>query len=123
MPPISPAHPVDAVKARIRTDIRAAMSAKHMNEARVLRTLLAALDNAESHPVAPGHTPYTEYAFGDKGVEVERKVLTAEDVERILEAEHDERVTAAGELERHGKTAEASALRAEAALVARYKRA
>jgi hypothetical protein len=121
--PTPPAHPVDAVKARIRTDIRAAMSAKHMNEARVLRTLLAALDNAEAHPVAPRHAPYVEHAFGDKAVEVARKVLTADDVEVVLKAEHEERVTAARELELHGKAAAASALKAEAALVARYMRA
>jgi uncharacterized protein YqeY len=115
-------HPVDAVKARLRTDIRAAMSAKQMNEARVLRTLLAALDNAEAHPVASGHTPYVEHAFGDKAVEVARKVLTAEDVETVLRTEHEERAAAARVLDQHGKAAEASALKAEAALVARYMR-
>ncbi len=118
-----PVHPIDAVKARIRADIRAAMGAKQMSEARVLRTLLAALDNAEAQPVAPGHTPYVERAFGDKAAEVARKVLTAEDVETVLEAEHEERVSAARALEQHGKAAEASALNAEAALVARYMRA
>lgn len=113
-------HPVDAIKARLRADIRAAMSAKQMTEARVLRTLLAALDNAEAHPVVAGHTPYVEHPFGDKAVEVARKVLSTEDIEAVLKAELEERVTAARDLEQHGKTAEASALKAEAALVARY---
>lgn len=116
-------HPVDAVKARLRADIRAAMSAKQMSEARVLRTLLAALDNAEAHPVATGHTPSVEQAFGDKSVEVARKVLSSDDVEAVLKAEYDERVTAARELEQHGKVAEARALKAEVALVSRYLRA
>ena len=123
MPATPPAHPVDSVKARIRADIRAAMTAKQMSEARVLRTLLAAFDNAEAQPVASGHTPYVEHAFGDKAVEVARKVLTAEDVETLLESELSERVSAARALEQHGKTVEASALKAEAALVARYMRA
>lgn len=94
-----------------------------MSEARVLRTLLAALDNAEAQPVAAGYTPYVEHAFGDKAVEVARRVLTADDVEAVLKAEHDERVSAARDLEHHGKVAEASALKAEAVLVSRYMRA
>ncbi len=122
MTPDLPAHPIDAIKVRIRADIRTAMSAKQMNEARVLRTLLAALDNAEAHPVAPGHTPYVEHAFGDRAVEVARKVLTADDVEAVLKTEREERAAAARVLEQHGRVAEASALMSEAALVARYMR-
>ena len=42
--------PIGIAKARIRDDLRKTMLAKNMAEASVLRTLLAALDNAEAIP-------------------------------------------------------------------------
>jgi uncharacterized protein YqeY len=110
--------PAEGAKARIRADIRAAMTAKNMVEAKLLRTLLAALDNAEAVSVAIG--PYVERAFGDPATEVARKTLTREDVEAVIEAESAERLAAARDLERHGRAAEAATLQAEAALLQRY---
>src|SRR6185503_3713213 len=104
---------VDAVKARIRADLRAAMSAKKMDEVGVLRTLLAALDNAEAVAVAPER--YTERKFGDPATEVPRKQLSAEDVIAIISAEQRERLTAAEALERAGRSEPAAKLRGEAA--------
>jgi uncharacterized protein YqeY len=109
---------VDAVKARIRADLRAAMSAKKMDEVGVLRTLLAALDNAEAVSVAPER--YTERSFGDPATEVPRKQLSEEDVEEILSAEQRERLTVAETLERAGRAEDAAKLKNEAAIVARY---
>jgi uncharacterized protein YqeY len=119
---LSPAYPVDAVKARIREDIRAALRARNLREAGVLRTLLAALDNAEAHPVAGGHTPYVARTFGDKAVEVARKVLSAEEVDAVLHRECDEKLSVARQLDERGRAAEAADLTAEAAIVARYMR-
>jgi len=109
---------IDTVRTRIRMDLRAAMSAKRMDEVGVLRTLLAALDNAEAVPVAPER--YTERAFGDPATEVPRKVLSAEDVAAILKAEQREDVTVAEALERAGRAEDAAKLRDAAAIVARY---
>ncbi len=109
---------VDAVRARIRTDLRAAMSAKATGEIAVLRTLLAALDNAEAVPVAPER--YTERQFGDPGTEVARKQLSAEDVAAILEAEQREKLTVAEQLAKVGRADDAAKLKADASIVGRY---
>src|SRR6185503_4429007 len=109
---------VDVVRTHIRTDLREAMRAKRMDEVAVLRTLIAALDNAEAITVAPER--YTERAFGDPATEVPRKLLSAAEVAAVLEAEQREKLTAAAELERAGRAADAVKLRDAAAIVSRY---
>jgi len=109
---------VEAVRALIRADLRAAMSAKAMGEIAVLRTLLSALDNAEAVPLAPER--YTERKFGDPATEVPRKQLSADEVAAILGAEQREKLTVADTLERTGRAADAEKLKADAAIVARY---
>lgn len=113
-----PDNSFDIVRARIRTDLRAAMSAKRMDEAAALRTLIAALDNAEVVSVPPER--YTARAFGDPATEVPRKRLSAEEVDAILLAEQNERLLVAQALEQAGWAENAERLRQEAVVVARY---
>lgn len=109
---------IDVIRARIRTDLRIAMGARKMEEVAVLRTLLAALDNAEAVSVPPKR--YTVRQFGDPATEVPRKQLGAEDVVAILEAEQSEKLSVASSLEQVGRTEDAAKLRNAAAIVARY---
>ena len=114
--------PIDIVKTRIRHDLRQAMLARNRAEAGVLRTLLAALDNAEAVPVGREHERYVERAFGDPAAEVPRLSLTAEAVEAVLAAERTERLVVAERLAQSGRDDDAARLRAEADIVARYGR-
>jgi uncharacterized protein YqeY len=118
MSTLPPDDGVDVIKARLRTDLRAAMGARRIDEVAVLRTLLGALDNAEAVSVAPQH--YTERPFGDPATEVPRKRLSADDVEAVLGAEQRERLLTAETLERAGRAEDATKLRNEAAIVGRY---
>ena len=108
-----------ALKLRLRGDLKAAMQARAADEVRLLRTLIAALDNAEAVSVEAG--PYTFRALGDPSGEVPRRELDDEAVDRLLAAEIEARLAAADDYERHGETGEAERLRSEAGLVARYQ--
>ncbi len=89
-------------------------------EVSLLRVLIAALDNAEAVPVGEVHQKYVVLAFGDGSAEVPRLELTANDVQAILAREQAERVAAADELERVGRSDVAQSRRDEAGLIARY---
>ena len=114
--------PIGIAKARIRDDLRKTMLAKNMAEASVLRTLLAALDNAEAIPAAQEHQRYVVRPFGDPATEVPRRRLTSDEVEIVLATERAERLRVAERLAQSGREAEAARLRTEADLVARYLR-
>ena len=109
-----------ALKQRLRADLKAAMRARASDEVRLLRTLIAALDNAEA---VPGETGYVPRAFGDPGAEVARRELDGEAVGGLLGSEIDTRLVAAADYERHGAMDEAGRLRREVELIARYRSA
>lgn len=108
------------MKLRLRADLVAAMKEKRTVEAKVLRTLLAAIDNAEAPAVDPGAKPMDRHDFVSGSAEVQRRLLTKTRVREALLAEVQERESAAGEMERVQQTERAEALRAEALLVRRY---
>lgn len=110
-----------ALKERLRADLKAAMQARASDEVRLLRTLIAALDNAEAVSGAPDK--YVARAFGDPSGEVPRLVLDEEAVGRLLVGEIDSRLAAADDYERHGEVEPARRLREEAGLIDRYKTA
>ena len=107
-----------AFKERLRADLKAAMQARAADEVRVLRTLIAALDNAEAVPSA--QKAYVPRAFGDPSGEVARQVLDGDAVDLVLKAEVDSRLAAAADYDTHEQREQASRLRDEAALIARY---
>ena len=109
-----------ALKDRLRADLKSAMQAKASAEVGLLRTLIAALDNAEAVPgVAYTALPGT---FGDGANEVSRLELDDAAVEALLAREVEERLAAAADYERRDRAEDAARLRDEAALVSGYLR-
>jgi uncharacterized protein YqeY len=111
-----------ALKKRLRADLKAALQARASNEIRVLRTLIAALDNAEAVPTDALQISALPRAFGDGSGEIARRELGGHAVAALLAEEVASRLAAAADYERHGREDVAERLRAEAALVARYAR-
>ncbi len=109
------------LKERLRADLKAAMQARASAEVRLLRALIAALDNAEAVPGGGLVEKYVPRSFGDPSGEVARLALDGEAVELLLADEIEARVAAADDYERHGEPGEAARLREEAALIARYR--
>jgi uncharacterized protein YqeY len=110
-----------AFKDRLRRDLKAAMQARAADEVRVLRTLIAALDNAEAVPVEDPQDKYVRRAFGDPSGEVARQVLDRDAVEVVLKSEIEARLAAATGYDTHEQREQASRLRGEAALIERYR--
>src|SRR5688572_16883199 len=111
------------LKERLRADLKAAMQARMTDEVRVLRALIAALDNAEAVQIeAIQHNPLGR-ALGDPSGEVARREIDAAEVEAILAGEVAARLAAADDYDRHARPDDAARLRGEAALVGRYRAA
>jgi len=107
------------MKDRLRCDLTAALKARRGEETAVLRTLLAAIDNAEAPALASGP------ASGDPAAEagpseIERLALTPEELHRILADEVRGLEQGAARLAALGQSARAQSLRAQAAIAARY---
>lgn len=127
MPPN--ADPAQALQNRLRVDLREAMKARRSLEVSLLRGLIAAVDNAQSAGIAAGPTVSAAPAAQSQWVatgsafgagEVERKVLTDEDLAALLTAEAARRAQTASEMERVGQATLAADARAEAAMIGRY---
>ena len=84
---------------------------------RTLRTLIAALDNAEAVPLEGRHERYVVHAFSDRSAEVTRLTLTQREVGELFEREAVARRAAAAHLAALGKLVQASDLQAEAAII------
>ena len=108
------------VKDRLRADLRVAMKGRRAFEAKVIRVLVAAIDNAEAPPVQAGQTALIQHRFHTGSAEVERLLLSESDVRQVLLIEIDARERAAMELERLNMTERAKALRAEVLFARRY---
>jgi uncharacterized protein YqeY len=108
-----------ALKQRLRADLKTAMQARAGDEVRLLRTLIAAVDNAEA---VPGEHKNIQRAFGEPGGEVARRELGGEDLAALLDREIAERLAAAAGYDA-GQPDAAARLRAEAALIAGYRTA
>jgi len=111
-----------SMKERIRTDLRSAMRVRSSLIVRTLRSLLTAIDNAQVVPVGDAHVRYKVRPFGDGSAEVPRIPLTEDEIRIIVENELSLRYAAADELERCGKSQEASETREEAAVIGRYNK-
>ena len=109
-----------AMKTRLRADLRAAMKEGRSDEARLIRSLVAAIDNAEAPPLPAGQKAADLQRFHDGSAEVERLSLSVAQVRAVLMAEMQERERAAAELNRVNMVDRANALNTEALLVKRY---
>lgn len=108
-----------ALKERLRTDLKVAMQARATGEVRLLRALIAALDNAEAVPFAGMHD-HSRAQAADGPSEVARLELDAAAVNAVLAAEVAAREAAAADFVRHGRTDEAERLRGETNLIRNY---
>ncbi|MBB2157927.1 hypothetical protein HLH33_16740 [Gluconacetobacter diazotrophicus] len=106
--------------ARLRVDLKAAMRGRCLAEVKVLRGLIAAIDDAQAVPVGSLHETYVVRAFGDPSVEVPRRDLGVEDLRRLLESESAARFAAAEEYRAAGHHDRAEELTAAAKIVGRY---
>ena len=106
----------DALKERLRTDLKAAMRERRSREVGVLRTLIAAIDNAEAVPT--DHFAGRIRRREDVG-EVARRELDQAALRGIVAAEAQSRLAAA-DYDRNGRPDDAARLREEAQLVERY---
>jgi uncharacterized protein len=108
------------MKARLRADLRTAMKDGHSLAVKVIRTLVAAIDNAEAPPIHTGQAASIQHQFHCGSAEIERLRMSTSDVHRVLAAEIYERERVAAEFERLDQRHHAEALRAEGRLIRRY---
>ncbi len=108
------------MKARMRADLRAAMKEGRTSETRLLRALMAALDNAEAPPLRADRRAADQHRFREGSAEIERLHLSPAQVRAVLLAEIEERERAAAQMIRLAKPDRADALHAEALLARRY---
>jgi uncharacterized protein YqeY len=100
---------------QMKVDLMQAMKNRDRATMMTLRSLLAAIDNAEAVEVNEPLTPI----FGRTN-DVPRKLLTEEDVCQILHREAEARRSALADYVRLGREDVAEQLRGEVALIARY---
>jgi uncharacterized protein YqeY len=112
--------PAKILKDRLRADLKLAMKARDAAQASVLRSLLGAIDNSEAPDLDAEQAKEKFRRFGEGTAEVARRTLTQEELDQLLAEEVEARESAAAEFDRHGQSARAEALRAEAAIVGRY---
>ena len=108
----------DALKHRVRADLRVAMKEGQKSETRVLRALLSAIDQAEALPVEEG--PYVQHDFEAGSAEAARRDLDGAALRTVIEREIDEREAARAEFIRLGLAERAEAMGEEAGVLARY---
>jgi uncharacterized protein len=102
---------------RVQADLLVARKARHDAAITALRTLLAALSNAE----APPARPTSSLAPPTIGLaEHERLLLTDDDHQRILREQIEQRDVAALEYDSIGRSDAAAVLRAERAALEGY---
>ncbi|MHA6624823.1 GatB/YqeY domain-containing protein [Pseudonocardia sichuanensis] len=115
------------MRAEMRADLTAALKARDRVAAAALRSVLAAIENAEAVPAdprpasAPGSAHVAGAANGPGAAEARRRHLTDADVRSIVEAEVRERASAAEEYERLGRDEHAGRLRLEIEVLDRYR--
>jgi uncharacterized protein YqeY len=142
MPPRNPdaTEPGDVtedVRSRMRRGLVAAMKARDQQAVATLRSTLAAIDNAEAIEndevvdddavdagpalgTGGGHPAVAGSLLGVGAAEVDRRILTPEEVAEVVRDEVTEREVAAELLERVGHPDRAQHLRAQAEFLAAY---
>ncbi|HEY2765344.1 MAG TPA: hypothetical protein VGJ13_15240 [Pseudonocardiaceae bacterium] len=111
------------VRDRLRAALPAAMKARDVVAVAALRSALGAIDNAEAVDAArapqpsAGHSTLAGTVPGLRAAEVERRCLSATEMDEVVRAEVADRHAAAGDYERAGHHARAERLRDEAAVL------
>ena len=120
--------PADRLRLHLRRDLTAAMKARQREELATIRTLIAAIDNAEAvgvgSPASPTSASSGDFAGAIAGFgsgDVPRRELNETDLDELLDAEITDRRAQAEEFEALGRPDEALRLRDQAALIKRYR--
>ena len=108
------------MKSRLRGDLAAAMKVGGKRDAALIRELIAAIDNAEAAPRRTDETSKVRHDFRSRSAEVERLVLSKDQVRTLLLQEIQEREQAALEFRRLGESGRADELHTQAGLAKRY---
>lgn len=106
------------LRQQMKADLTRAMKARQSETVATLRSVLAAIDNAEAIPVT--ESPFPVEPVPGQRHEAPRKLLTAEDIHQIVQKERDERQAASLKYATLGLHAEAERLLAAAKLLADY---
>lgn len=106
------------LRQQMKADLTQAMKARQRATVATLRSVLAAIDNAEAIPVNEPAFP-VEPVLGQRH-EAPRKLLSAEDIRQIVQKESDERQAASAKYATLGLQDEAERLQAAATLLATY---
>jgi uncharacterized protein YqeY len=117
-PPTSP-----SLRRRLRDALVAAMKERDRAAVTVLRSTLAAIDNAEAVDAAAaagGSSAIESSPVGIGVAEVERRALSEEDIVQIVRSEVAEREAVALDYDRAGRPERAEALRAEAQVLSSH---
>jgi uncharacterized protein len=112
----------EALRQRLRDALSAAMKQRDKAAVSVLRSTLAAIDNAEAVDLpadADRGLALEQIAVGIGANEVARRPLTAAQVEQIVRGELADREAAASEYERAGRTDLAGELREGSKILSR----
>ncbi len=108
-------HETIEVRNRIKADLLRAMKSGHKADVITLRTLIAAIDNAEAIPLDEPLPP----TIG-RSNDVQRKLLGAQEIQQILQHEVDEHRAAITEYARLGLSKQVETLTAAIELIQRY---
>ena len=109
------------LREQLRNALPAAMKARDRTAVGVLRSTLAAIDNAEA--VTPAETnglAIEQSPLGIGAAEAERRVLSAADIDRIVRDEIASREDAAAGYEQTGHAERAAQLRDEARFLGEF---
>ena len=112
--------PAEAIRETLRADLKSAMLGKDRERAALIRTLIAAIDNAEAVEATAEQQSETFRKLGDSSGEVARRELTTQDIAAVLEREVASRVEAAAQYRAGRIEAEAARLEREADTVRSY---
>ncbi|WP_423602902.1 hypothetical protein [Sphingomonas sp. MS122] len=110
----------DILKERLRADLLDCMRRRRPLEAATIRSLLAALDNAEAVPRDTSRSASHPVQFGDGSAEVARRELSRAQALQVIQEEASKYLDAATDLERLGQPDHAERLREEARIAQRY---
>jgi uncharacterized protein YqeY len=117
--------PAERLRARLRSDLTAALKRRDAVSVNALRTAIAAIDNAEAadieHRAAPATSAHIAGAVAGAGAgEAPRRTLTDDDLSRIIQEQISERRSAADAHAGLGRHDDATRLRHEADVLAEY---
>jgi uncharacterized protein YqeY len=120
--------PADRLRVRLRRDLTAAVKARRREEVGTIRTLIAAIDNAEAagirFPTRPTSSGSEDIAGSVSGIgsgDAPRRELDAEDLGEILDAEIADRREHEAQYESVGRPDAAARMRVQAELIGRYR--